>query len=186
MDNLNTLPSEFTPIAENQPGAINELVESLPPAPNLADNKLPAKRWELTKVMPRHREIMRRVLEGATYVQIAEAMGLHKQSIMLICTSPLFRGELEKLEQDADFSVVKRAEELSNEALDTLKTLMRNARSESIRKTSADSILDRAGYVKIEKRIVGIIGGEEVIRELGRRRRSQVADAAEEAKVINE
>ena len=85
----------------------------------------------------------------------------------------------------ADFSVVRRAEELSNEALDTLKTLMRNARSEAIRKTSADSILDRAGYVKIEKRIVGIIGGEEVIRELGRRRRSAVAEE-ENAKVVNE
>ena len=186
MDNLNDLPTEFTPITEPTPGAINDLLDLLPPPEKLADDKVPTKRWEVTKVMPRHREIMRRVLEGATYVQIAQAMGLHVQTIMLICTSPLFRGELEKLEQNADFSVVKRAEELSNEALDTLKTLMRNARSEAIRKTSADSILDRAGYVKIEKRIVGIIGGEEVIRELGRRRRSQVADAAEEAKVVNE
>ncbi|KKL66567.1 hypothetical protein LCGC14_2143700 [marine sediment metagenome] len=186
MDNLNTLPSEFTPVGESEPGAINDLIDILPPPDKLVDSKVPAKRWEVTKVMPRHREIMRRVLEGATYVQIAQAMGLHVQSIMLICTSPLFRGELEKLEESADFSVVKRAEELSNEALDTLKGLMRNARSEAIRKTSADSILDRAGYVKIEKRIIGIVGGEEVIRELGRRRRSQVADAADEAKVVNE
>ena len=183
MDNLNDLPSEFTPIAEPTPGAINDLIDVLPPPDKLVDSKVPAKRWEVSKIMPRHREIMRRVMEGATYVQIAQAMGLHVQSVMLICTSPLFRGELEKLEESANFSVVKRAEELSNEALDTLKTLMRNARSEAIRKTSADSILDRAGYVKIEKRIVGIIGGEEVIRELGRRRRSQ---AAEEATVVNE
>ena len=186
MDNLNNLPSDFAPIGEGEPGAINDLLEILPPPEKLADDKIPAKRWQISKVMPRHREIMRRVLEGATYVQIAAAMGLHVQSVMLICTSPLFRGELEKLEQDADFSVVKRAEELSNEALDTLKVLMRNARSEAIRKTSADSILDRAGYVKIEKRIIGIVGGEEVIRELGRRRRAQVADAVEEAKVIHE
>ena len=186
MDNLNNLPSEFTPITENQPGAINDLLDILPPPEKLVDSKVPAKRWEVTKVMPCHREIMRRVLEGATYVQIAAAMGLHVQSIMLICTSPLFRGELEKLEESADFSVVKRAEELSNEALDTLKVLMRNARSEAIRKTSADSILDRAGYVKIEKRIIGIVGGEEVIRELGRRRRAQVAAEEEEAQVVNE
>ncbi len=185
MDNLNDLPSVFTPIAEPTPGHLEELIEVLPPPATLADDKVPAKRWEVTKIMPRHREIMRRVLEGATYVQIAQAMGLHVQSVMLICTSPLFRGELEKLEENADFSVVRRAEELSNEALDTLKVLMRNARSEAIRKTSADSILDRAGYVKIEKRIVGIIGGEEVIRELGRRRRSAVA-AEEEARLVNE
>ena len=185
MDNLNTLPSEFKPVGESEPGAINDLIDILPPPDKLVDSKVPVKRWEITKVMPRHREIMRRVLEGATYVQIAQSMGLHVQSVMLICTSPLFRGELEKLEESADFSVVKRAEELSNEALDTLKVLMRNARSESIRKTSADSILDRAGYVKIEKRIVGIIGGEEVIRELGRRRRSAVA-AEEEAQVVHE
>ena len=186
MDNLNNLPSEFAPIGEGEPGAINDLLDTLPPPEKLADDKVPAKRWEVTKVMPRHREIMRRILEGATYVQISAAMGLHVQTIMLICTSPLFRGELEKLEESADFSVVKRAEELSNEALDTLKVLMRNARSEAIRKTSADSILDRAGYVKIEKRIIGIVGGEEVIRELGRRRRSAVENAAEEAKVIHE
>ena len=185
MDNLNHLPTEFTPIAEPTPGHLEELIEIMPPPAVLADEKVPAKRWEVSKIMPRHREIMRRVLEGATYVQIAQAMGLHVQSIMLICTSPLFRGELAKLEESADFSVVRRAEELSNEALDTLKTLMRNARSEAIRKTSADSILDRAGYVKIEKRIVGIIGGEEVIRELGRRRRSAVAEE-ENAKVVNE
>ena len=183
MDDLNNLPSDFTPINEPTPGHLEGLIEGVPP---LVDDKVPAKRWEVTKVMPRHREIMRRVLEGANYVQIAQAMGLHVQSVMLICTSPLFRGELEKLEADADFSVVRRAEELSNEALDTLKTLMRNARSEAIKKTSADSILDRAGYVKIEKRIVGIIGGEEVIRELGRQRRTQMADAAEGAKVIHE
>ena len=97
MDNLNDLPSAFMPVDEPTPGHLEELIQIMPPAPALADDKVPAKRWEVSKIMPRHREIMRRVLEGATYVQIAQAMGLHVQSVMLICTSPLFRGELEQV-----------------------------------------------------------------------------------------
>ena len=63
---------------------------------------------------------------------------------------------------------------MANEALDVLKVLMRNARSESIRKVSADSILDRAGYAKVEKKLIGIVSGEDVIKELNRRRRESM------------
>lgn len=175
MENLNNLPLPTTiPISTPSPGHIEELVSDMPALPNLATDQQPTKKWEVTTLRPRHREIMRRILEGANYVQISEAMGMHVQSIMLICTSPMFREELTKLEGEADFKVLKRAEELSNEALDTIRNLMRHARSESIRKASADSILDRAGYSKIEKKIVGVVGGEAVIRELGRLRRERV------------
>src|SRR5678809_704375 len=40
-------------------------------------------KWEPSVLRPRHREILRRILEGATYVEIAEAMGIHKQTVML-------------------------------------------------------------------------------------------------------
>jgi len=128
-------------------------------------------KWEPSVLRPRHREILRRILEGATYVEIAEAMGIHKQTVMLVATSPLFRAELAKLESEADFNIVQRAESMSNEALDKLKTLMRSARSEFLQKAAADRILDTAGYSKIERRIVGVVSGEDVIRELNKRHR---------------
>lgn len=143
------------------------------PGPQSAESEnLPStQKWEPSVLRPRHREILRRILEGATYVEIAEAMGIHKQTVMLVATSPLFRAELAKLESEADFNIVQRAESMSNEALDKLKTLMRSARSEFLQKAAADRILDTAGYSKIERRIVGVVSGEDVIRELNKRRR---------------
>ena len=127
--------------------------------------------WEPLKLMPRHREIMRRLLEGATYIEIAEQMGMHPVSIGLIARTAIFQSEMAKLESQADFQVIKRAEALSNEALDTLKVLMRKAKSQSLQKSCADSILDRAGYGKVEKKAIVAVSGEDVIRELNRRRR---------------
>lgn len=143
-------------------------------------------RWELSELKPRHREILRRVLEGGSYVEIAEAMGLHKQTVMLVATSPLFRAELKKLENQLDFNIVQRADGMANEALDTIKTLMRSGRSEFIRKQCAERILDTAGYSKVERKIVGIVSGEDVIRELNKRRRESVLNPAPAPKVIEE
>ena len=134
-------------------------------------------RWEVTTLNPRHREIMRRILEGATYHDIAMEMGLHPQTIMLVATSKLFREELTKLEDGLNVDVIKRAEDMSNEALDVIKTLMRNARSEALKKSCADRILDTAGYSKVEKKIIGIVDGEAVIRELNKRRREAFENA---------
>jgi hypothetical protein len=132
-------------------------------------------KWTPQKLLPRHREIMRRILEGATREEIAIEMGISPQAITLISNSAIFKSELAKMEAEADFTVIKRAEALSHEALDTLKGLMRGARNEGVRKASADSILDRAGYSKIEKRVIASVSGEDVIRELNRRRREAAA-----------
>ena len=167
MDNLNDTP--LVPAATPIPNNIESLIPDTYPTPDVKNG-----RWEVSQLTPRHREIMRRIFEGATYSQIAESMGLHTQTIMLVATSPLFRAALAEMESNADFSVIKRAESMANEALDVLKVLMRNARSESIRKVSADSILDRAGYAKVEKKLIGIVSGEDVIKELNRRRRESM------------
>lgn len=141
------------------------------------ENKLPENgRWEASVLTPRHREIMRRILEGATQVEIAEAMGIHKQTVNLVVTSPLFKAELAKLEAEADFHVVQRADSMSNEALDKLKTLMRTARSEFIQRQCAERILDTAGYSKVERKIIGVVSGEDVIREMNKRRREKMRE----------
>lgn len=166
----------FTPATNIEPGELDDLIELNPkPEPAEAElaNTAPVK-WEPKQLNPRHREIMRRLLEGATYKTIAEEMGIHVQTVMLVSTSKLFIAELTKMEAAADFNVIKRAEALSHEALDTLKVIMRHGKSELARKSSADSILDRAGYGKVEKKLIGIVNGEDVIRELNRQRRETI------------
>lgn len=168
----------FTPATPIEPGELDTLIEINPkPIPAEAEltlaNTAPVK-WEPKQLNPRHREIMRRLLQGASYRIIAEEMGIHVQTIMLVATSKLFISELSKLEAEADFSVIKTAEALSLEALDTLKNIMRFGKSELARKSSADSILDRAGYSKVEKKLIGIVNGEDVIMELNRQRREAI------------
>ena len=166
----------FTPATPIEPGELDQIIDLNPkPEPAEAElaNTAPVK-WEPKQLNPRHREIMRRLLQGASYRIIAEEMGIHVQTIMLVATSKLFISELSKLEAEADFSVIKTAEALSLEALDTLKNIMRFGKSELARKSSADSILDRAGYSKVEKKLIGIVNGEDVIMELNKQRREAI------------
>ena len=151
-------------------GQIEELASLIPYSepPSEANG-----RWEPQKLMPRHREIMRRILEGANYGQIAEQMGISYQAVMLICTSKLFKEELQKLEDKLDTSIIKRADELSGEALDTIKVAMRFAKSEALKLRAAERILDTAGYSKVEKKLVGVVSGEDVIKELNKMRRER-------------
>ena len=179
----------FTPASPIEPGDLDELIEVNPkPEPAEAEtsatNSAPTK-WEPKSLNPRHREIMRRLLEGANYRIIAEEMGLHVQTVMLVATSKMFVSELAKMEAEADFNVIKRAEALSHEALDTLKNIMRFGKSELARKSSADSILDRAGYAKVEKKLIGIVNGEDVIRELNRQRRENILATQGEGRAVS-
>ena len=128
-------------------------------------------KWEPKQLKPRHREMMRRILEGATYIEISEEMGISAQSVMLVASSVIFKEELSKLESELNLNVIRRAEDLSNEALDKLKMLMRKARSEVLQASCARDVLGIAGYSKIEKKQIAVVSGEDVIRELNRRRR---------------
>ena len=154
--------------------ALMALTSIVGPPPASTEESKASGRWEPLALRPRHREIMRRLLEGASYVEIAEDMGITPQSIMLVATSRMFREELAKLEAELDYKVQQRAEDLSNEALDKLKVLMRKAKSQALQISCADKILGIAGYSKIERKIVGVVSGEDVIKELNRRKREQV------------
>lgn len=142
---------------------------------------LTSTKWEPQSLNPRHREIMRRLLEGATNLEIAESMDISPQTIVLLRGSKLFCAELAKLEESADFNVVRRAEALSNEALDTLKAAMRRGGTAALKLRAAESILDRAGYGKIEKKVVGIVAGEAVIKEINRLRRERILGGQNES-----
>lgn len=136
-------------------------------------------KWEPQQLNSRHREIMRRILEGATYIEIAEDIGVSPQSIMLVASSEIFKSELRQLEGSLNLNVIRRAEELSNEALDKLKRLMRKAKSEALQAMCAEKVLGIAGYSKIEKKQIAVVSGEDVIRELNRQRRERQANEIE-------
>ena len=72
----------------------------------------------------KHREVMRRLGEGATQMQIAEQMGVSLDALSLICNSPLFRDELDKVLEKKAYEVADRLEDLANEALGNIKNLM--------------------------------------------------------------
>ena len=130
-------------------------------------------------ISPRHREIMRRVVEGARHTDIAAHMGMEPESISLIVNSPLVRAEIDKMMEERDEAVTSRLDNLSGEATDRIKNLMRNANSQMLQARMAESILDRAGYGKVDKKIVAVVGGDEVIKSLNRRR-AEEADGARE------
>lgn len=142
----------------------------LPLTPLSSDNRTNQK-WEPKELKPRHREMMRRILEGASYIDIAEALGISPQSVMLVASSAIFKSELSAMESALDSNVIRRAEDLSHEALDKLKTLMRHAKAEALQASCAERVLGIAGYSKIEKKQIAVVSGEDVIRELNRRRR---------------
>lgn len=156
-------------------GHLEQLLDGMPPAGATAEqeNKKPAgERWQPQALNARHREIMRRLLEGANYLTIAEEMGMHHQTVMLVATSEIFKTEMRKLAEAADFTVIRRADDLANEALDNLKIIMRHSRSDAHRRAASMDILGIAGYSKIEKKIVGIVSAEDVIKEIQARKRS--------------
>ena len=172
---MNNNITPINPESGNGAGVLGEILDVIGTQPPSAEGESKAPgRWEPQALRPRHREIMRRLLEGASYVDIAEALGITPQSIMLVATSKMFREELQKMEAELDYRVQQRAEDLSNEAFDKLKVLMRKARSEMLQASCAEKILGIAGYSKIEKKLVGIVSGEEVIKELNKRRREQI------------
>ena len=87
--------------------------------------------------------------------------------------SPLFEAELGRMMEEADRTVAERIESLSPEALDKIRDMMRKARSQSLQTRMAMEILDRAGYSKVEKQAVLTVSGEDVIKELNRRKAEQ-------------
>ena len=110
----------------------------------------------MKKLMPRHREILRRVALGQNYVTIAEELDMHPLSISLIMRSPLAQFELEKLQAMADEVVVntplrvekaKEIREAGKLALQHNTDLMSDANVDvKVRASVARHFLDRAVF----------------------------------------
>jgi len=55
---------------------------------------MPIDQLRIKKILPRHREIMRRLILGMSQSDIARDMGMSQTHINIICNSPLFKLEL--------------------------------------------------------------------------------------------
>jgi len=120
--------------------------------------------------------------------QVRLRMGLNDVDYAQLVAHPLFKREFDK--QNKFFlnssrklaarekkskskkaknalSLHERLEKLAPTALEVLEAQM-NSPSDSIRQKAALEVLDRAGYVKVEKRVNLQVSAEEVIKELNR------------------
>ena len=116
-------------------------------------------RMQLGHIMPYHREIARRLILGQRQVDIANAIGLTQGRLSIICNSPLFKMELQKLADLRDAGVGdigKTLQEVSPIALEVIERTMLMSRSDAIRLRAAETILDRAGYGAIQKSLVNV------------------------------
>jgi septum formation topological specificity factor MinE len=127
--------------------------------------------------------------QGLEPDQIKLALGISEEDYQKLTQFPAFIKEYEKQnrfflnsskklkvrnqknnakKRNSLVSVNERLQNLAPDALDELEQEMRHSVSEPIRQRAALEILDRAGYVKVEKKIQLQLSAEEVIKELNR------------------
>lgn len=113
-------------------------------------------------------EVMHRLLERQEPKNIRNDMGLGASDLDTMLAHPRFQREYELQTKIADRGIRVRMERLAGEALDVVRDVMRTAVSPGNRLRAAVEILDRSGYVKIEKRLTVTADAESIIRELNR------------------
>jgi hypothetical protein len=116
----------------------------------------------------RELEVIRRLLERQEPKDIRRDMGLKAPDLDAMLSQPRFQREYELQTKLADRGIRVRMERLAGEALDVVRDVMRTAVSPGNRLRAAVEILDRSGYVKIEKRLTVTADAESIIRELNR------------------
>lgn len=112
----------------------------------------------------RHRKLMRLLIAGWTLRDAAEMLGYHPKRVSQIVTSPLFKEEMAKMQEEikkefvetegskATSDIVRlRMKEEALASLETLIKLRDSSQSDRVRQLSAIEILDRAGYKPTDK-----------------------------------
>ena len=113
-------------------------------------------------------EAMRRLMEQELPQNVRKGMGLSQHSWDKMLARQEFQTEYERQCNEADRSLRSRLERLATEALEVVRDVMRNSISPATKLRAATEILDRSGYVKVEKRVNLNMDAEAVIRELNR------------------
>jgi len=116
----------------------------------------------IKKILPRYRDLMRRITCGQARRQIELEMNMSSGNYSVITNSPLFQAELEKMQNELNKMVLdklstskvedvvdRKLKEASPEAADVNINLLRSS-SEKTRQRSAFDILDRTGHKPTE------------------------------------
>ena len=116
----------------------------------------------IKKILPRYRDLMRRITCGQARRQIELEMNMSSGNYSVITNSPLFQAELEKMQNELNKMVLdklstskvedvvdRKLKEASPEAADVNISLLRSS-SEKTRQRSAFDILDRTGHKPTE------------------------------------
>ena len=112
----------------------------------------------IKRMLPRYRDLMRRLVCGQTRRTIEREMNMSSDNYTVIIGSPLFKAELHKMEIELDKQVLdklstskvedvvdRKLQKASPEAADVDIALLRSS-SERVRQRSSFDILDRTGH----------------------------------------
>jgi len=121
---------------------------------------------QITKMQPRYWALMRKMLAGKSHTEAGEELGYTNQMAYIISKSPLFIQEMEKMKASLDKEFIEtqaKAEvgdptraQLNESTLKAAKALDQALQAGDINAIirAANSVLDRTGYSKEEKRTV--------------------------------
>lgn len=112
----------------------------------------------IRKMLPRYRDLMRRLVCGQSRRQIEREMRMSSGNYTVIIGSPMFKAELAKMEEELNKQVLdklstskvedvvdRKLKKASPEAADVNIALLRSS-SEKTRQRSSFDILDRTGH----------------------------------------
>ena len=111
---------------------------------------------------------MHRLLLGQEMDEIAKELRVQRVYLDTIANSPLFKSELARQRTVSLQAVTERIEGYAHEALDKIIETMRGAKNEAVRLNAALQVLDRCGYVKVDKTLSVVADAEKIIKELGK------------------
>lgn len=107
------------------------------------------RKYQIQKLWDVHQEIIRYLLLGWGYKEIADKLGVTSVMVSYTANSELVKRRLEMMRGARDAEVLDLSIEIKRfapEAFETLQTLMRTSDSAKIKMAIAMDALDRAGY----------------------------------------
>ena len=118
-------------------------------------------------VYNRHREAARMLAMGITKKVVAARLNMTPENLYVISKQPEFKAEIARLHTIRDngaTDIISEFKELSPDAVDELSRVLYTGETERNRMQAAESILDRAGFAKINKSDISVKGHVNVSR----------------------
>ena len=111
------------------------------------------RRYQVEQMWDVHHEITRMALMGMKHVEIAETLGINPVTVSYTLRSPIVMRQLEQMRAVRDLGAVDIAKEIAALAPKAVRVLgeLLDSDVQNIRKSSADSILDRAGHAAVQR-----------------------------------